>query len=146
MSQHGHRKKNKSSPTYVSWLMMNQRCSNKNKADYENYGGRGIRVYFGWVGRGGFQEFLKDVGKRPSRKYTLDRINPDGDYEPGNVRWASKSVQNSNKSGFVYELNGERFTIYERAKLLKLHPGSLRKRLSRGVPKEIAFTKPNPRK
>ncbi len=153
MKQHGHRRRHRSSPTYVSWLMMNQRCRNPRHKSYDDYGGRGIRVYFGWMGRGGFEEFLADVGKRPSRKYTLDRINPDGHYEPGNVRWATKSVQNSNKSGFIYELDGERFTIYERAEQLKLHPGALRKRLSRLMKRfgseearRIAFTTPNRRR
>lgn len=130
---HGHRKASRSSPTYISWLMMNQRCRNKNHKSYEDYGGRGIKVYFMWVGRGGFEEFLADVGARPSTAYTLDRINPDGDYEPGNVRWSTRSVQNSNKSGFIYELDGQRFTIFEKAAELKIHPGALRKRLSRAL-------------
>jgi hypothetical protein len=149
MRTHGHRRKRRSSPTYVSWLMMNQRCSNRRHKSYEDYGGRGILVYFGWVGRGGFEEFLADVGKRPSRRHTLDRIDPDGNYEPGNVRWATKSVQNSNKSGFIYELDGERFTLYEKAAELKIHPGALRKRISRLLLKysleearRIAFTTP----
>ncbi len=153
MTAHGHRRKGKSSPTYVSWLGMKQRCYNTKNKDYEGYGGRGIRVYFGWTGPGGFEEFLVDVGKRPSRKHTLDRIDPDGHYEPGNVRWASKSVQNSNKSGFIYELDGERFTIYEKAEQLGMHPGALRKRLSRLLrrhnleeARRLAFTTPNPRR
>lgn len=133
--------------------MMNQRCYNKKHKSYDDYGGRGIRVFFGWVGRGGFEEFLADVGERPSREHTLDRIDPDGNYEPGNVRWATKSVQNSNKSGFIYQLDGERFTLYEKAAELGLHPGALRKRLSRLSRKfsieearRIAFTTPNRRK
>ena len=153
MTSHGHRRGSRSSPTYVSWLMMNQRCRNKKHKSYEDYGGRGIRVYFGWTGPGGFEEFLADVGKRPDRAHTLDRINPDGHYEPGNVRWASKSTQNSNKSGFIYELDGVRFTLYEKAMELGLHPGSLRKRLSRlrrrfGLEesRRLAFTTPNPRR
>lgn len=144
--KHGHRAKRRSSITYTSWRMMIQRCYNKNHKSYEDYGGRGIKVYFDWMGPGGFAAFLQDVGKRPSRKHTLDRIDSRLGYEPGNVRWATKSVQNSNKSGFIYELNGERFTIYERAAALGLHPGALRKRLSRGMSKEIAFTKPNARR
>lgn len=153
-SIHGHRRRHRSSPTYVSWLMMNQRCRNRRHKSYEDYGGRGILVYFEWIGRGGFLQFLADVGKRPSRRHTLDRIDPNGHYEPGNVRWATKSVQNSNKSGYIYELDGERFTIYERAAKLKIHPGALRKRLSRLLQKKfslaearrIAFTTPNRRR
>lgn len=118
---------------------MNQRCRNKNHKSYEDYGGRGILVFFMWIGKGGFEEFLNDVGKRPSREYTLDRINGDGNYEPGNVRWATKSVQNSNKSGFIYELDGERFTLYEKADQLKIHPGALRTRIMRALRRGLSL-------
>lgn len=124
---------------------MVQRCTNPRRKDYEYYGGRGIRVYFGWLGSGGFAEFLQDVGVRPSREATLDRIDPDGSYEPGNVRWASKAVQSSNKGGFLIEHEGERLTIYGWAAKLKLHPGALRKRFSRGWTKERALTTKNTR-
>lgn len=112
---------------------MIQRCYNKRHKSYEDYGGAGIRVYFGWIGTGGFEEFLRDVGKRPSRQHTLDRKDPQLGYDPSNVRWATKSVQNSNKSGFIYELDGERFTLYEKAAELKIHPGALRNRISRSL-------------
>jgi hypothetical protein len=132
---------------------MVQRCTNKNRTDYEHYGGRGILVYFDWMGPGGFQQFLADVGARPTKKHSLDRIDPDGNYEPGNVRWATKSMQNSNKSGFIVEFNGERLTIYEWAARLNMHPGALRKRFSRlarnGLSRESilekALTTPNKR-
>jgi len=133
--------------------MMVQRCTNKNRKDYEDYGGRGIRIYFDWVGPGGFQQFLADVGERPSKQYSLDRIDPDGHYEPDNVRWATKSQQNSNKSGFIIEFNNERLTVYEWADRLGMHPGALRKRFSRlakaGLSREEvllrALTTPNKR-
>ena len=136
---HGHRRRGRSSATYVSWLMMNQRCRNKNVKSYEDYGGRGIMVFFMWVGKGGFEEFLNDVGKRPSRKHTLDRIDPNGHYEPGNVRWATRSMQNSNKSGFIYELDGVRFTLYEKAAELKIHPGALRNRIIRAMRRGLSL-------
>jgi hypothetical protein len=134
---------------------MTQRCTNPRNKSYSDYGGRGIRIYFDWVGPGGFASFLNDVGKRPSKKYSLDRIDPDKGYEPDNCRWATKSVQNSNKSGFIYELDGKRFTIYEKAEELGLHDGALRRRISRLMrtkrytleeARRIAFTTPNRRK
>lgn len=64
-------------------------------------------------------------------KHSLDRINPDGNYEPGNVRWATKAVQASNKSGRYIEYNEERLTLYGWAEKLKYHPGALRKKISR---------------
>lgn len=132
------------SPTYTSWRMMVQRCTNSKRKDYENYGGRGISVYFGWLGAGGFDEFLADVGVRPVGT-SLDRINPDGHYEPGNVQWSTAAVQNSNKSGYIIEFNGERLTTYEWAERLGLHPGALRKRFSRGWTQERALTATNKR-
>lgn len=134
--------------------MMNQRCRNPKHKSYEDYGGRGILVFFMWVGRGGFEEFLNDVGKRPSRQHTLDRIDPNGNYEPGNIRWATKSVQNSNKSGYIYELDGERFTLYEKAAELKIHPGAMRNRIVRALRRGLsledarryAFTTPKGRR
>lgn len=146
---HGHRARqpdgSRESPTYVSWRMMVQRCTNRRRSDYEDYGGRGIRIYFGWLGRGGFTEFLADVGKRPTKEHSLDRIDPNGHYEPGNVRWALKRIQNSNKAGFILEFRGTRLTMYEWAERLGLHPGALRKRFSRGWTKERALTTPNNR-
>lgn len=144
---HGHRGRqpdgSRESLTYVSWRMMVQRCTNKKRKGYEDYGGRGIRIYFGWLGVGGFQEFLADVGERPSKGHTIDRVDPDGHYEPGNVQWSTKSVQNSNKSGYILEFNGERLTTYGWAEKLGLHPGALRKRFSRGWTKERALTTAN---
>lgn len=146
---HGHCKKQKDgrreSLTYTSWRMMVQRCTNENRKDYDLYGGRGILVYFGWLGPGGFQEFLQDVGLRPSLKHSLDRIDPDGNYDFSNVRWATKSAQNSNKSGYVVEFGGERLTTYEWAERLGLHPGALRKRFSRGWTRERALGEANRR-
>lgn len=64
------------------------RCNNPQKANYKNYGGRGIQFRFK-----SFQEFLSDVGLRPSREHTLDRINTNGHYEAGNLHWATKGEQ-----------------------------------------------------
>jgi hypothetical protein len=77
-------------PTYTSWRGMRQRC--ERSADYVR---RGITVHQPWIDS--FECFLRDVGPRPSRAHSLDRINNDGHYEPGNVRWATPSVQSSNR-------------------------------------------------
>jgi hypothetical protein len=91
MVVHGHRAKQKISPTYGSWRAMMNRCHNPNHDMYYAYGERGITVADEWRGRGGFERFLEHVGKRPSRKHTLDRIDPSKGYEPGNVRWKTKN-------------------------------------------------------
>jgi len=73
---------------------MHQRCSNPKAAKYKDYGGRGIKVCKRWFG---FQHFLDDLGRRPSAELSLDRIDNDGDYEPGNVRWATAVEQANNR-------------------------------------------------
>lgn len=81
------------------------RCKNRNHLRYDNYGGRGINVHPEWVED--FWVFVRDVGERPEgvgptgrALYSLDRINNDGNYEPGNVRWATHSEQARNKRGY----------------------------------------------
>lgn len=78
---------------YNSWQTMLSRCRNPRHIDYKNYGARGIIVCKRWEK---FQHFLDDVGNRPEGK-TLDRINVDGNYEPGNTRWATHSEQMKNR-------------------------------------------------
>lgn len=73
---------------------MRQRCNRPNHPAYKNYGGRGISVCPEWSS---FQTFLEDVGERPGPEFSLDRIDNDGDYEPGNVRWATRSTQALNR-------------------------------------------------
>lgn len=73
---------------------MKTRCLNAKQQRYSDYGGRGIRVCARWLKS--FENFLADLGERPPGK-TLDRINNDGDYEPGNCRWATSSEQQRNR-------------------------------------------------
>jgi hypothetical protein len=107
--------------TYVAWCNMLLRCYSHTHVAYARYGGRGIEVAENWkpfnlakyVGRGAsfifntvlppedrvtFDRFVKDVGLKPGKHYSLDRINPNGNYEPGNVRWATAKEQGVNKA------------------------------------------------
>jgi hypothetical protein len=81
-------------PGYDNWWRMIHRCTNSNWKHYKDYGGRGIKVCDRWMK---FDNFYIDMGPRPSDGHSLDRINNDGNYEPGNCRWATQSVQSANK-------------------------------------------------
>lgn len=96
--KHGHAagSSRRPSPTYNSWRGMRDRCTNPKSINWQYYGGRGIGICERWQGREGFLHFLEDMGERPEG-LTLDRIDPDGNYEAGNCRWATAQEQTDNR-------------------------------------------------
>ena len=84
-------------PAAYGWYSMTARCTNPAATGYANYGGRGIKVCDRWSGPDGLANFIADMWPKPSDEHTLDRIDNDGDYEPGNVRWATGSEQMRNR-------------------------------------------------
>lgn len=113
---------------YQSWVDMKKRCSCSHRAEWKNYGGRGIQVCERWQR---FENFLADMGRCPPG-LTLDRINNDGGYEPGNCRWTTRTEQNVNRRRTCHwTLDGKRMTVAEMAKQLAMLTGTLRWRLKR---------------
>lgn len=109
---HGATPGGKASPEYNTWVHMIQRCHNPKNKDYKNYGGRGIEVCELW--RDSFEAFLLMVGKRPTAQHTIERIDTNKGYEPGNVKWATRFEQNQNtRSNVLLTIHGETKTVSE---------------------------------
>lgn len=111
---------------YKIWGNMKTRCLNKNSTDYYLYGGRGITLCDRWMT---FDNFFADMGI-PSKDKSIDRINPNGNYEPSNCRWATLTEQANNKrTSRIISFNGIRRSLKEWARSLGLNESSLRERL-----------------
>lgn len=125
--------------TYRIWSQMKGRCSNVNLPKYPIYGGRGITVCERWRK---FQNFLSDMGQCPVG-YTIERINNDGNYEPGNCKWIPAAQQAKNRrNNRVLTLNGETMILREWATKIGMNEDTLGMRLLRGWPVEKAITQP----
>lgn len=92
---HGHSRKSAITSEYRIWLGMKMRCINPKVESFKYYGGRGIKVCDRWIDS--FENFFSDMGKRPTVKHSIDRINVNGNYEPSNCRWASPIEQRRNR-------------------------------------------------
>lgn len=115
-------------PEWRTWASMNSRCDNPRNRSWGRYGGRGVKISDRWRS---FENFLSDMGRRPSRFHSIDRIDSDGNYEPGNCRWATAQEQSDNKrrtykitargktqtiTAWALETGMSRLTIWKRAK------------------------------
>jgi hypothetical protein len=140
--KHGHKRNGRCSPEYLTWQAIVARTTRRTHAQWENYGGRGIRMCRRW--RYSFVNFLSDMGARPSAKHSIDRW-PDnnGDYRPSNCRWATPTQQHNNTRRNVFlTFNGERHTVSEWAKILGMRAVTLRTRLYDGWTIKRALTEP----
>jgi hypothetical protein len=109
-------------PTYRIWGGMKDRCYREKNQDYHHYGGRGIKVCDRWLGADGFVNFLADMGVRP-KSMTIDRLDPNGNYEPSNCRWATRQEQTDNRRE-TRRYEGK--VIREWASILGMNYGSLK--------------------
>lgn len=131
ITKHGHSpfRPSDRSPTYKSWTSMISRCRNPNATGYTFYGGRGIKVCERWFS---FENFLADMGERPTNT-TLDRKDPDGDYEPGNCRWATKrEQQNNQRCNRRITIAGRTMNVVEWCRELNVSEELVRSRLKLG--------------
>lgn len=117
-------------PIYRNWVAMIARCHDPDHTNYKNYGGRGIRVCPEWHD---FARFYEDVGRFKPRGLSLDRIDNDRGYEPGNVRWATQQQQtwNTRRNVFV-RVGAEVLVLSEAARRAGLDPSWYRKKLLQG--------------
>jgi hypothetical protein len=126
-------------PIYNVWSKILSRCHRPRDKCYKDYGGRGIRVCDRWMD---VHLFLQDMGM-PAPGMTIDRIDNDGDYEPGNCRWATQAEQNDNKrTTRMLEYQGRVQTLRAWAEEFDINPRSLSERLRRGWDLHRALTWP----
>ncbi len=120
-------------PEYGIWSAMKHRCYNNKNKKYQDYGGRGISVCDRWLAS--FNNFLIDMGERPSKKHTLDRKEFNGDYTPENCRWATMDVQSRNKrNNHWIEYNGIRMILKDWAIYFRVNRTTLLERVQKGQP------------
>lgn len=97
---------------YISWTRIKERCNCLTYKNYKDYGGRGIKMCKRW--ETSYEAFLQDMGRKPSEKHTIERIDNNGDYEPSNCRWATRAEQTRNTRWNVFlEYNSVRKTLSE---------------------------------
>lgn len=139
--RHGYKTAGKYSSEYSIWMNLRARCNNPKSNRFYRYGARGIRVCDRWTAD--FLNFLEDMGRCPSPDHSIDRIDNDGDYEPGNCRWATRKEQcrNRRSSRFI-EFHGEVKTSAEWAEEMGMSRTALHARLSAGWSVDRALTEP----
>ncbi len=144
--KHGHARRRHLSKEYRAWRGMRRRCLDETSSNYAFYGGRGITIHPSW---NSFKTFLRDVGPAPSEEHQLDR-HPDqnGNYGPGNVRWATKLEQaNNTRSNRQLEFSGETHTMAEWGRITSLGQHLIEQRLNcLGWSVKDALTKPSGQK
>jgi len=129
------------SPEYRTWERMKERCCNTNRPAYKYYGGRGISIYPKW--KDSFIAFFNYIGPKPPGNYSIDRINTNGNYEPGNVRWATPKEQaNNSRRNHLITINAHTLNIQQWADFVGIKPLIICTRIHRGWPPEKAIFTP----
>jgi hypothetical protein len=125
--KHGHHRSGRENKHFANYQAMLRRCYNPKDMGYKNYGGRGITVCQAW--RESFDQFMQDMGECPEG-WTIDRIDPNGNYEPSNCRWADSLTQNRNRRNSVYlTVGGKTKHLQEWSKESGLKPSTIMGRI-----------------
>lgn len=123
---------------WLAWTEMKRRCFSKHRKEYKTHGGRGITVCAQWMK---FEDFFADMGSCPDGM-ELDRINNEGNYEPGNCQWANEIQQQNNRRGNVnIEIDGVTMTISQWARKNGVRPRTAAQRIRAGWPARIAVSR-----
>jgi len=129
------------SPEYAAWQNMKKRCLDSTYRRFKDYGGRGIKVCDRWLES--FENFIADMGRRPSNNHSIDRKDNNGNYEPSNCEWALRPQQDSNKrTSRLVTYKDETLTLKEWSRRIGIHYNTLRQRLASGWTTEEAFETP----
>lgn len=137
---HGDASNGKVSPEYLAWINMNKRCYNKSHQRYNLYGAKGRTVCSRW--RTSYPNFLKDMGRRPTKNHSLDRKDNSKNYTPSNCRWGTFQEQQNNKTTNIRLTHGDKTqTLSDWARELDIKYTTLWARIDRGWSTERAFVK-----
>ncbi|GEM_PF-945895 len=129
------------SSEYNSWQSMRARCYNSSNPAYRHYGGRGITVCDRWMDS--FENFFSDMGRKPSAKHSIERVDVDGNYEPGNCKWATDLEQGQNhQTHHLVTTDGGQVILSEAIRAAGLPAKAVSNRLSRGWPVDRALKTP----
>lgn len=136
---HGETRNGAATPEFRAFCGARNRCQNSTNADtFANYGGRGIKFLYK-----SFEQFLAELGRKPAREYTVERIDNNGHYEPGNVKWGTRNEQAQNKrNNRMLEFNGVRQPLPTWAQQIGLSQKTLKSRINLGWCVDCAITKP----
>lgn len=130
-TSHGEGSGGKTTTEYRTWVSMIQRCYQPTHDSYKHYGGRGITVCDEF--RNSYPRFLEEIGRRPSIKHSLDRIDNSRGYEVGNIRWATREEQQNNRrDNRLLEFCGDSLSIAQISRRVGVPPDTLRQRINNG--------------
>jgi len=140
-TEHGEAKRSRKTVEWTTWAKMIGRCHDEKDKSYFRYGGRGIRVCDRW--RESYQAFLEDMGRRPPGPFSIERKDNNGNYEPGNCRWATQREQcNNRRTSHLITCNGETLSASDWARRIGIDAATILGRLRLGWSSESAIQTP----